>query len=168
MTGAIDSRAYRDAVGRYASGVVVIGATAADGQRLGFTCQSFHSVSLDPPLISISVAQTSTTYPMIRETGRFAVSVLGDNHHKVASAFARKGIDRWGGVAHTGTGTGNPVLTESLMWLDCEIDAEHEAGDHHIVVGRVLEMSQSEAHRGEPLLFYRGGFHGIASLPATG
>ncbi|WP_326565146.1 flavin reductase family protein [Amycolatopsis rhabdoformis] len=161
MNDVLDSRAYRDALSRYASGVVVIGATAPQGERLGFTCQSFHSVSLEPPLISIGVAKTSSTYPLIRPTGRFAVSVLGDNHREVASAFARKGTDRWGGVVHHETAAGNPVLTESLMWLDCEIDAEHEAGDHHIVVGRVVEMSPG--HDANPLLFYRGGFHSIAT-----
>ncbi|MFF4595987.1 flavin reductase family protein [Amycolatopsis sp. NPDC001319] len=169
LTSFDDSRAYRDAVGRYASGVVVVGATADDGQRVGFTCQSFHSVSLDPPLILIGVARTSSTYPLIRDLGRFAVSVLGHGHREVASAFARKGVDRWSGVAHTETAAGNPVLSESLVWLDCEIDAEHDAGDHHLVVGRVLEMSSPDAQDGaEPLLFYRGGFHRIAPAPAAG
>ncbi|WIX83543.1 flavin reductase family protein [Amycolatopsis carbonis] len=169
LTSVADSRPYREAVGCYASGVVVVGATADDGQRIGFTCQSFHSVSLDPPLILICVARTSSTYPLIRDIGRFAVSVLGHDHREVASAFARKGVDRWSGVAHTETAAGNPVLAESLVWLDCEIDAEHDAGDHHLVVGRVLEMSSPDAQDGaEPLLFYRGGFHRIASVPAVG
>ncbi|WP_394619689.1 flavin reductase family protein [Lentzea sp. JNUCC 0626] len=157
----LGSRAYRDAVGRYASGVVVIGATTPQGERIGFTCQSFHSVSLDPPLISIGVAKTSTTYPAIRDAGRFSVSVLGHCHQGLASTFASKGIDRWSAVECAETRAGNPVLTDSLLWMDCEIDAEHEAGDHHIVVGRVLEMATVDTHDRDPLLFYRGGFHRI-------
>ncbi|WP_433296210.1 flavin reductase family protein [Pseudonocardia sp. CA-142604] len=162
-----ESRAYRDTLGRYASGVVVVGARADDGTLLGFTCQSFHSASLDPPLVLISVDHSSSTFPLIRATGRFSVSVLGHRHRDVASVFARKGVDRWSTVPRTDTASGNPVLTDSLMWLDCRIDTEFAVGDHDLVIGRVLEMSPPEQDADEPLLFYRGGFHRITPPHAT-
>ncbi|MGP3535761.1 flavin reductase family protein [Microbacterium sp. RD1] len=160
---AFDQRAYRDALGHFASGVTIISGIDEDGP-IGFTCQSFYSVSMDPPLISFSVMTNSTTYPRIRDTGRFAVNVLSHHQHTVSSQFARKGSDKWTGIEWSPTREGNPVIHDSLMWLDCDIWAEHEAGDHHIVIGKVNEMSPSEWHRHEPLLFFKGAYRHLRDL----
>ena len=72
----------------------------------------------------------STTYPRIRETGKFSVNVLSHDQHTVSNQFARKGTDKWAGIDWTPTAGGNPVIADTLMWLDCDIWAEHEAGDH--------------------------------------
>ncbi|MEX5299881.1 flavin reductase family protein [Kocuria sp. CPCC 205292] len=153
----IDPRAFRGALGLYASGITVI--TGRDEQGpVGFTCQSFYSVSTDPPLISFSVMKTSTTYPRIRRTGRFAVNVLSSHQQGVSNQFARKGTDKWAGIRWHPTLAGNPVLEDTLMWLDCEIWAEHDAGDHVIVLGRVNEMSPASGHALEPLLYYQGRY----------
>lgn len=162
MTG-LDPRAFRDTLGHFASGITIVSGTDADGP-IGFTCQSFYSVSMDPPLVSFSVMTNSTTYPRIRETGRFAVNVLSHHQHDVSSQFARKGTDKWAGVSWTPTQAGNPVIADTLMWLDCEIWAEHEAGDHLIVIGRVVEMSPAEWHRHEPLLFFKGMYRSLREL----
>ena len=153
----IDARAFRDALGHYASGITII--TGRDEQGpIGFTCQSFYSVSTSPPLISFSVLKTSTTYPRIRRTGRFAVNVLAHHQQGVSNQFARKGTDKWVGIRWHPTRAGNPVLEDTLMWLDCEIWAEHDAGDHLIVLGRVVEMSPATRHAHEPLLYYQGRY----------
>ena len=159
----IDPREFRNTLGHYASGITVIG--GHDGlQPLGFTCQSFYSVSVDPPLVSFSVMRTSTTYPRIRETGRFSVNVLSQSQLPVSNQFARRGQDRWAGIDWSMTRRDNPVIDGTLMWLDCELHAEFEAGDHHIVVGRVTEMSPADWHMGEPLLYFRGQYRHLRSV----
>ena len=158
ITGAeIDQRAFRDTLGHYASGITIIGGLN-DGEPVGFTCQSFYSVSAEPPLVSFSVMLNSTTYPRIRETGKFSVNVLAHEQHGISNQFARKGTDKWAGIEWTPTANGNPVIADTLMWLDCEIWAEHEAGDHSIVIGRVLGMSPAEWHKHEPLLYFKGQY----------
>ncbi|HWH25976.1 MAG TPA: flavin reductase family protein [Pseudolysinimonas sp.] len=153
----IDARAFRDTLGHYASGITIIAGLEGD-EPVGFTCQSFYSVSAEPPLISFSVMTNSTTYPRIRETGKFAVNVLAHDQHTVSNQFARKGTDKWAGIDWALTKGGNPVIANTLMWLDCTIWAEHEAGDHLIVIGEVHEMSPAEWHTSEPLLYFKGQY----------
>jgi len=154
---AFDERRFRTTLGHYASGVTIISGVES-GEPVGFTCQSFYSVSMDPPLVSFSVMRTSTTYPRIQRSGRFAVNVLAHDQHQVSNQFARKGTDKWAGIAWTPSQAGNPLIHDTMMWLDCELWSEHEAGDHLIVVGRVLDMSPEEWHRPEPLLFFKGAY----------
>lgn len=154
----IEPDRFRRALSLFPSGLVVIAATGAAGQKVGFTCQSFYSVSLDPPLVSFSVMRTSTTYPIIRDAGAFSVSVLAEQHHDVSYRMGRRGEDKWNGVDLVQTLRGNPVLADSVTWLDCELHAEHEAGDHFIVVGTVVEIAPEPVERVEPILFYQGGF----------
>jgi len=152
-----DPLRFRDVLGHYASGLTVIAGIDDDGP-VGFTCQSFYSVSLEPPLVSFSVMATSTSYPRIRATERFAINVLSHDQDDLARQFARSGSDKWAGVRWAAAASGNPLIAGSLATVDCELWAEHEAGDHVIVVGRVVELEVA-AQPTHPLLFYRGGFH---------
>lgn len=161
----IDPRAFRDTLGHYASGITIIGGLAGD-EPVGFTCQSFYSVSTEPPLVSFSVMLNSTTYPRIRETGKFSVNVLADTQHEISNQFARKGTDKWAGIDWNPTRNHNPVIANTLMWLDCDIFAEYEAGDHYIVIGRVKEMSTPEWHSGDPLLYFKGQYRHLLELDA--
>jgi len=164
---ALDARGFRDTLANFASGITIVTGMDA-GEPIGFTCQSFYSVSIDPPLISFSVMRTSTSYPRIAGTGRFAVNVLAREQHTVSSQFARSGTDKWAGIDWVPSRSGDPVIDQTLMWVDCELWAEHEAGDHLIVIGRVVEMSPPEWHTREPLLFFRGRYHGLQSAPLAG
>lgn len=150
----------RDVLGHFASGLVVITAGGPEGP-LGFTCQSFASLSLDPPLVSFCPARTSSTWPKIRDVGRFCVNVLADHHETVSSAFARSGTDKFAGVEWTGSPIGAPMLSGVCAWIDCVLVDEHEGGDHTIVVGRVVDLAADATRL--PLLFHRGGY-GIASV----
>ncbi len=154
---AIDARRFRDALGHYASGVTIVSGFEGD-EPVGFTCQTFASVSLDPPLVSFSVMRTSSSYPRIARTRRFAVNVLAHDQHRISNQFARSGTDKWAGVDWRPTASGNPVIDGTLMWVDCETLAEHGAGDHLIVIGRVLEISPAESRLREPLLFFKGTY----------
>ena len=159
----IDARVFRDTLGHYASGITVVSAIA-DGEPVGFTCQSFYSVSVDPPLVSFSVMRTSTTYPRIAAGGRFTVNVLAHDQHHISNQFARKGTDKWAGIAWHPALSGNPVIDDTLMWVDCEAWAEYEAGDHLVIIGRVVEMSAPEWHTGSPLLYFKGGYRHLQEL----
>lgn len=151
----IDSTHLRHVLGHFASGIVVITAMTPDGPA-GFTCQSFSSLSLDPPLVSFSPARTSSTWPRIRRIGRFCVNVLADDHRDVSTAFARSGADKYLGVAWSPAPSGAPRLDGVVAWIDCALHDEFPGGDHTIVVGRVrsLEAEPDLA----PLLFHRGAY----------
>ena len=119
---AIDARRFRDTLGHYASGITIVSGTE-DGAPIGFTCQSFYSVSVDPPLVSFSVMKTSTTYPRIAADGKFAVNVLAHDQRAVSNQFARKGTDKWAGIDWSPAASGNPItdaLKRRAMAAMCE------------------------------------------------
>ncbi|WP_156760809.1 flavin reductase family protein [Microbacterium karelineae] len=158
----VEARAFRSAMGRYASGVTVV--TGHDGaEPVGFTCQSFYSVSIEPMLVSFCVMKTSTSYPRIRSSGRFAVNVLAGEQEEVSTRFARKGVDKWAGLEWGMSGAGNPLLPGALLSVCCRLWAEHDAGDHWIVLGEVQQVSMPD-EPSDPLLFYRGAYHRLAAL----
>ncbi|QPC95335.1 flavin reductase family protein [Mesorhizobium sp. INR15] len=155
-----DLQLFRRTLGHYASGITVI-AGMVMGRPVGFTCQSFYSVSLEPPLVSFSAMSSSASWPKIRETGAFSVSILSARQREISNAFARSGTDKWAGVDWGRSASGNPIITGSLAWLDCDMFEEHPAGDHSIVIGQVREMSpvnSDESH--EPLIFFKGQYVG--------
>jgi 3-hydroxy-9,10-secoandrosta-1,3,5(10)-triene-9,17-dione monooxygenase reductase component len=150
-----DPATYRTVLGHFATGVTIV--TAHDGEHpVGMACNSFTSVSLDPPLVLWCAAKSSSTWPQMQGAKHFAVNVLEEDGESVCRVFATKGVDRFEGVTHHRAVTGAPVLADALAYVDCETVAEHDAGDHVIVVGRVLELGY--ATEGKPLLFYRGGY----------
>ncbi|WP_405565437.1 flavin reductase family protein [Streptomyces sp. NBC_01180] len=150
----VDPGEFRRVLGHFASGVTVITAHDDEGPA-GFACQSFASLSLDPPLVAFMVARTSTTWPRIAQAGSFCVNILGADQGGLCRAFAVSGADKFSGVAHEpAPATGSPLLTGVPAWIDCRIHAVHTGGDHLIVVGRVETLGG--AAEGEPLLFHRG------------
>ena len=151
---------FRRVLGNFATGVTVVTAPAADGEAspAGFACQSFSSLSLDPPLIAFMVGRTSTTWPRIARAGVFCVNVLAAHQGELCRGFAVSGGDKFAGVAHDPAPvSGSPRLEGALAWIDCTIHAVHTGGDHLIVVGRVDALGASEAET-QPLLFHRGRF----------
>jgi len=163
LTPAIEPLRFREALGHYASGITVITARL-EGEPIGFTCQSFHAVSMDPPLVSFNVMQSSGSYPKIRQAGRFAVNILSDEQKAISNQFARRGTDKWRDVEWQTSPLGSPVLTGSLHWLDCEIYAEHVAGDHLIVIGEVRALNLQEAAGMQPLLYFKGQYRSMAEV----
>lgn len=162
----VEPRSFRDALAHYASGVTVV--AGHDGaEPLGFTCQSFYSVSLEPPLVSFSVMLNSTTYPRIRDTGKFSINVLSHGQQEISNQFARKGTDKWAGIDWNPTRNQNPIIDGALMWLDCDLYAEYEAGDHYIVIGQVNETSTLASPDGGPLLYFKGQYRNLHHSPAA-
>jgi len=159
---------FRAAMGRFCSGVVIVTGVQA-AQPIGFTAQSFLSLSLDPPLIAVCPAKSSTSWPRIRAGGHFGVNVLAVNHRELCGRFATSsaaGISKFEGVPWEPGGAGSPKLPEMLAFMDCRLDAEHEAGDHIIAIGRVVDLWVS-AHEHSPLLFFRSAYGSFHALPGS-
>ena len=151
----VEPGAMREVLGHFASGVTVVTAATADGP-IGFTCQSFSSLSLDPPLVAFAPGRTSRTWPRLREIGRFCVNVLSEGQDDVSQNFARSTPDKFDGVPWTPSAHGAPVLDDVVAWIDGELWAEYDGGDHTIVVARVLDLGARPDRR--PLLYHRGSY----------
>ncbi|WP_435840775.1 flavin reductase family protein [Streptomyces cinnamoneus] len=170
---------FRNVLGHFASGVTVItapGATAPGAEQeppAGFACQSFSSLSLDPPLVVFMVARSSGTWPRIARAGVFCVNVLGSDQGALCRGFAVRSSqtdDKFAGVAHEPAPvTGSPRIEGVPAWIDCTIHAVHTAGDHLIVVGRVEALGADGSAAGAgPLLFHRGTFGTFDGFGADG
>lgn len=153
------ARRFRDVLGRYCSGVTVV-ASVSDGEPVGLTCQSFSSLSLDPPLVMFSPAKTSRAWPLIQRSGHFGVSFLATGQEDVSNVMASRGSDKFADVAWSLSSGGAPVIDGAVGFVDCSIHAVHEAGDHYIVVGRVHDMHYAEDGPA-PLLFFKGAYRTV-------
>jgi flavin reductase (DIM6/NTAB) family NADH-FMN oxidoreductase RutF len=152
----IDTARFRQVLGYFASGLTIV--TGVDlGQPVGLTCQSFTSVSLDPPLVAICPAKSSSSWPRIQRSGAFCANVMAEDQEDICRLFATKGAEKFAGIGWAPGITGSPVLADVLAWVECRITAVHDAGDHSIVVGRVATLHVGEPGR-HPLIFYRGGY----------
>jgi 3-hydroxy-9,10-secoandrosta-1,3,5(10)-triene-9,17-dione monooxygenase reductase component len=149
------ARKFRDVLGRFCTGVTVV-TSMSGGEPVGMTCQSFSSVSLDPPLVLFCPAKSSRAWPRMQRAGFFCVNLLSHDQLELSNGFAAKGTDKFAGVSWRPSATGAPLLDGVLGWVDCTIYAVHEAGDHYVVIGRVMDLGVDEAPH--PLLFYKGRY----------
>jgi 3-hydroxy-9,10-secoandrosta-1,3,5(10)-triene-9,17-dione monooxygenase reductase component len=151
------ARRFRDVLGRFCSGVTVVTAMSG-GTPVGMTCQSFSSVSLNPPLVMFIPARTSRAWPLMQRAGRFCVNFLAADQTDLSDVMASRGVDKFAGVPwHRSSATGSPLLDDSLGYVDCTIHAVHEAGDHFVVIGRVQDLALGSDR--DPLLFFQGQYH---------
>ncbi len=144
----------------YPSGVCVVTADA-DGDRIGVTIGSLVSLSLDPPLVGISVGKNVALHELLRAAGLFGVSILRGDQAGVASHFARgiPPIGLWSGI-ETRTGEmGAPLLADALAWLECRVWAEYDAGDHTLFAGEVVALE--EGHPAPALVYREHGYHAV-------
>lgn len=150
----VEPQEMRRVLGQFATGVTIV--TGSDeGEPVGFACQSFTSVSLEPPLVLFCPAHTSSSWPRIRKGGVFSVNVLADDQLDLCKLFATSGADKFGSIDWHATPWG-PALDDVLATVHCEIEDVHRAGDHDVVIGRVRRLV---THReAGPLLFFRGQF----------
>jgi flavin reductase (DIM6/NTAB) family NADH-FMN oxidoreductase RutF len=155
----IDPPRFRQLLGRFATGVTVITAEDADGNPAGMTANTLVSVSLSPPLISVCIDRSAEMHRTLEQTGRFTVNILAAHQEAVSRRFAEQGTRRFEGIGFTRSERGGIVLDGVLAHLECEREAAYPAGDHSIYLGRVVGGASGE---GEPLLYYRGGYAGMA------
>jgi flavin reductase (DIM6/NTAB) family NADH-FMN oxidoreductase RutF len=150
---AANARVFRDALGRFATGVTVVTIMGPDGP-MGFTANSFASVSLDPALVLWSPAKASQRYPFFAAASHFAIHILGQDHTDLPSRFSRGGHG-FAGLDWHPNAEGVPSLPGALARFDCTQHATHDGGDHLIIVGQVLRLALEE---GEPLVFAKGRY----------
>lgn len=157
MTDSPGPGLFREVMGRFATGVAIVTGVDPDGDPRGFTANAVTSVSLDPLLILISVARSSSSLPSLLASEAFAVSFLRDSDREVATRFAVGDRDsRFTDLAWRQEVTGSPILEDALAWLDCSLWKVVDAGDHQVLFGKVEACGVGEA--GDPLLYFRGGF----------
>jgi flavin reductase (DIM6/NTAB) family NADH-FMN oxidoreductase RutF len=160
------SKEFRSTVGAFATGVTVV-TTRGEEHGYGMTANAFSSVSLDPPLILVCVINPSEGADHISRNGVFAVNILGADQEPLSRYFSSrdrpKGRDAFREVPHRIAASGSPVLEGSAAFMDCRLHATHEAGDHLIFIGEVLEIGLQEG--GVPLLFHGGGYRELAPAP---
>ncbi len=157
----LDPREFRNALGRFATGVCVITAKDATGQPFGMTINSFASVSLDPALILWSLQKDSDCFAAFQTTKNFAVNILAADQQALSNQYAKKNEHDLTPGSFRETETGCVVLNDVFTSFECEIDAVHEGGDHLILVARVLEMNNAELR--EPLLFFAGKYRELSA-----
>lgn len=159
-----DQRAFRDALGRFPTGVVVVTAHGGERDPVAITVSSFNAVSLDPPLILFSISKTAPSLPGLLNAETFGVSVLRREQSDLSSRFAGGRGEKWQGMTPVRGETGCPLIGACLATFECAPFAVHEGGDHLIIVGRVLRFDSTP--EGTPLVFFRGGYHAIAEHAA--
>jgi flavin reductase (DIM6/NTAB) family NADH-FMN oxidoreductase RutF len=157
----------RATLGHFASGVVII-AAQHEGRPVGLSIQSFASLSLDPPLVSLSISLTSTSWPAIAEEGQFCASILSADQEALCQRFATSGADKFADVSWTASPlTRSPRIDGALAWVDCGIQSVYRAGDHWLIVASVLDLDLGRGGGGAPpLLFYRGAFGTLSLGPS--
>lgn len=158
-----DPERFRQVLGHFATGITVI--TAIDGgEPVGFSCQAFAALSLEPPLVLFCPARTSSTWPKIERAGVFCANVLAAGQGDLATLFGRSKPDRFAKVDWAPDASGSPIIDGVLTWVSCQIVDVHTVGDHYVVIGQVRELGDIGPQR--PLLFYRGRY-GTSAVPAA-
>ena len=164
-----EPRRFRQVLGHFCTGVTVITALVDQAQPVGFACQSFAAVSLEPPLVLFCPSRRSATWPRIERVGHFCANVLTDGQRELSRVFgisAATGTDKFAGLRWSPCSSGAPVLEGALTWIGCAVQAVHEAGDHFVVIGRVIELGECAPN--PPLLFYRGRYAAGVRAPEEG
>ena len=156
-----DPRAFRNALGTFPTGVAIITTLDEAGAPAGLTCNSFSSVSLEPPLVSWSMRKASKSIEVFRRTPAFAINILADDQNEMSGRFASsKIVDKFDGVDWRPGARGTPVIAGSLASFECRTFAVHDAGDHLIFIGEVEKFEQGR--QDEPLVFYKGAYMMLA------
>lgn len=164
----INVRNFRDGLGCYPTGVTVVTTRDSSGQPRGFTANSFTSVSLEPPLVSVCLAKTASSHSVFSKASAFAIQVLSEAQKDISSLFASKAADKFDRCQWT-DGLGSvPLIKNSLATFECEADQWVDAGDHTILIGRVVKLEHTA---GRPLGYCRGayvGYQEVAAVNASG
>ena len=157
VSSAIHSDTFRRVLGHFPTGVVIVTAISG-GRPAGLSVGSFTSVSLDPPLVAVLPARTSTSWPLIATAGSFCINILASSQEALCRQFAVSGADKFAGVSWREAPSGAPILDGTMAWIDCDLEQSVEAGDHFIVLGRVRALELAAAGPPLPLLFFQGGY----------
>jgi 4-hydroxyphenylacetate 3-hydroxylase, reductase component len=161
MSDSFDPKAFRSALGTFATGVTVMTTVTASGEMVGNTASSFNSVSLDPPLVLWSLARNAYSFETYMAAKYFAVNVLREGQDDLSARFSKSSGDKWRSIDYEVWETGCPILPSALAIFECRKLYTYDGGDHAIFVGEVLKFDHDP--KGKPLVFWRGGYHRTVS-----
>lgn len=156
----LDQKAFRTALSHFVTGVTVVTTLCKNGSKQGITANSFNSVSLDPPLILVSLARSLGCFKHFETCTAFAVNLLRADQVDLSNRFASRGADKWSGVSHYAGCSGVPILADRLAVFECVTHAQHDGGDHIIILGKVVHFEAESEHH--PLVYFRGRYSQIA------
>jgi len=151
-----DPLLFRHVLGHYPTGVCLITSMSENGEPIGLIVGSFTSASLDPPLVAFFPDRRSFSWGEIAKTGRFCVNILSEHQESMCRAFTTDIGDRFRDAPYRVSEAGLPIMEGALAWIDCDLHSVQDAGDHFVVLGRVLDLEVEQP--GRPLLFFRGGY----------
>lgn len=157
----LDIRGFRNALGCFPTGIAVMTASSDEASHIGITVNSFTSVSLAPPLVLWCIDRRSRRYPAFANATGFTVSILASNHQAVSSRLAGAGEHNLDGIALIPTELGPPALADALAIFECTRESVQDAGDHAILIGRVLRFAQHDG-AGAPLVYFQGKYGALA------
>lgn len=149
---------FRELMGHFATGVTVITAPGEDGQPSGMTASSLTSVSLTPPLVSVCVARSAALHGLLERSPLYTLNVLSESQEELSRRFAGPKVAAFAGVGFHTNEHGMILLDGAMAHIECVREAAHPAGDHTILLGRVIG---GRAYEGRPLLYFRGGYAGL-------
>lgn len=147
---------FKKAMSRYASGVTIVATVDDDGKKWGFTASSFSSLSLDPPMILVCLAQSADCFGAFSHADVFSVNIIGPEYEELAYRFAKKNINKFSGGEFIEGKVGTPVLPNSLVSMECSLYKSYPGGDHKILVGSVLNAQVGSSAAS---VWYDGQFH---------
>jgi 3-hydroxy-9,10-secoandrosta-1,3,5(10)-triene-9,17-dione monooxygenase reductase component len=156
-----DIPTFRRVLSHYPTGVCAVTAIDTDGSRIGFVVGTFNSVSLDPPLIGFFADKRSSSWARIAKVGKFCVNILSSEQHDICRRLSTRSEDKFKSVSHRLSPNGLPILDDVVGWIECSVEAVHEAGDHYIALGRVISLDADA--RTKPLVFLQGQLTTVAS-----
>lgn len=154
----LDAEHFKEVLGHYATGLVIVSATTEDGPA-GFTCQTFGSLSLEPPLVMFAASSAGASWSRVRECARVGISILSADQEAVARRFATSGVDKFDGVPWEKGPDGSPLLEGALAHIEGNLSAISTYGDHDVAV---VDVTYVHTHTGHPLIYFRGGFGELA------
>jgi flavin reductase (DIM6/NTAB) family NADH-FMN oxidoreductase RutF len=161
-----DSHRLRDALGQFATGIIVLTGQTDSGVRIGMTMNSFNSVSLDPPLVLFSIRRNSSSLAEWRQCARYGINVLREEQEGLSNRFAGGQTAKWDNLIVPASQTGVPIFPDALVTFECETYARYDGGDHEIFVARVIALHDNKAEQGRPILFFRGKYRQLANIGA--
>jgi flavin reductase (DIM6/NTAB) family NADH-FMN oxidoreductase RutF len=161
VTATFDAAEFRRILGHYPTGVCAV-TSMQDDRPVGMIVGSFTSVSLEPPLVAFFPDRRSSSWPRIEAAGRFCVNVLAGHQLDVCRALASRSANKFDTVPLRVSDAGLPIIEGAIAWIDCDLHAVHEAGDHFIVLGQVRSLAVEHPH--SPLLFFQGGYGQFAPI----
>jgi flavin reductase (DIM6/NTAB) family NADH-FMN oxidoreductase RutF len=151
---------FRKAVAHFPTGVSVVSTRAPDGSFIGVTANSFSSISLDPPLVSVSLNKNLRSFRHFVEASHFGINILAADQHGISSTFARAGSDKWSWVRSHVAPAGSPFIRPNIAAFECATYAQYEGGDHLIFLGRVVHLEVNE--NADPLVFFRSNYRRLS------